>query len=233
MKKIDLLRTLQEIDSALDHARSELEECQSRLGDDSDLVPLREEATATQRELRALQTKGKDLELRIETARAKVKGEEKKLYDGSIRNPKELGQLSHEVQLEKEQISNLEDEAIANMDALDVATSAEALASKTLAARESEWRSEQDQLRARCQVLTEQDTDLSARRKDASARLDTGTLRAYESVRRMRGGVAVAAVERGACQGCRITLSSSVIQKARSSPELVPCQSCGRFLFVP
>jgi predicted nucleic acid-binding Zn-ribbon protein len=39
-------------------------------------------------------------------------------------------------------------------------------------------------------------------------------------------------VEQRACKGCRINLSSSEVQRARSSSDLVFCQSCGRILFA-
>lgn len=233
MKKIDLLRALQEVDSALDQVRHELEECRGRLGDDSELVPLREKAEAIHRELHVLQDKGKDLDYKIEDIRARVKKEEKKLYDGSVKNPKELGQLSHDVDLEKEKISKLEDQALSNMDAVEVASAADADAARDLSAREQSWRAEQDALQSRCGDLTAQDADLVAKRTEAAAAVDAATLKSYDTVRRMRGGVAVAPVERGACKGCRISLSSSVIQRARASADLVPCQNCGRFLYVP
>ncbi len=232
MKKIDLLRDLQEIDSTLDQVRRELEDCRARLGDESEVVPLREGLDVARRELQALQSKGRDLDTEIEDRRTKMKSQEKKLYDGSIRNPKELDSLSKEVEIEKAQISKLEDQALANMDALDSATAVEARSAREFGSKEQEWRSEQADLESRCGVLVGQEADLSAKRREAVSRIDPQTLRTYESVRRMRG-VAVAAVERGACQGCRISLSSSVIQRARSSPDLVPCQSCGRFLYVP
>ncbi len=56
VKKIEQLRHLQELDTALDAARHELEECRSRMGDDSALVPLREEATAAAQQLQQLRS---------------------------------------------------------------------------------------------------------------------------------------------------------------------------------
>jgi predicted nucleic acid-binding Zn-ribbon protein len=42
----------------------------------------------------------------------------------------------------------------------------------------------------------------------------------------------VAVVERGLCQGCRISLPMSVVQKARAGAGLVKCVSCERILLV-
>ena len=44
-------------------------------------------------------------------------------------------------------------------------------------------------------------------------------------------GTAVAKVEQGVCCGCRISLPSTELQRARSD-SLVRCSSCGRILFL-
>ena len=233
MKKIDLLRNLQELDSALDQVRQELEQCRARLGDDSELVPLRHDLETARRQLHDLRQRGKELDDEIESRSAKRRANEKKLYDGSIKNPKDLGSLSHEVDLEKQQISQLEDQALLNMEALENASAVESAAARQFSTKEQEWAAEQASLEARYSVLTAQEDDLSRRREEAGSQIDDITLRTYERIRRMRGGVAVVSIERGACQGCRVSLSSIVTQRARSSDELVTCQSCGRILYLP
>lgn len=233
MKKIELLVNLQEIDGALDDVRQELDRCRGRLGDDAELVLLRERLDTARRELKLLRDKGKELDYEIETRTIKMKADEKKLYDGSIRNPKDLGSLAHEVDLEKAQVSKLEDQALSNMEALEAAVEAEAAAARTLASVEETWRAEQSDLEARCAVLVGREAELVASRQQTGSQVDPATMRSYESLRRMRGGVAVAPVERGACRGCRINLTASVIQRARVGADLIPCQNCGRFLYVP
>ena len=54
----------------------------------------------------------------------------------------------------------------------------------------------------------------------------------YETLLKSRGGQAVARVERAACQGCRITLPTMDVQRAKNADELVHCNSCGRILYV-
>jgi predicted nucleic acid-binding Zn-ribbon protein len=233
VKKIELLRNLQEIDSSLDEVRQELDHCRGRLGDDAELVPLRETLDSARQELKQLRARGKDLDYDIETRTIKMKADEKKLYDGSIRNPKDLGSLAHEVDLEKAQVSKLEDQALSIMEALEAATGAEATAASALTSVEERWRAEQAELEARCSVLVSREAELTARRQASISQIDPATIKGYESLRRMRGGVAVTAVERGACLGCRINLTSSVIQRARAGADLVPCQNCGRYLYVP
>jgi len=233
VRKIDLLRELQELDSALDRARERLEQGRAMLGDESELVALRQRLESARRELRALQTKGRDLELRLEKEITKRKADEKKLYDGSIKNPKELTGLARDVELQRERVSHLEDEVLMNMDAVESAAAVVDGAEKALAERERAWMAEQEALKAECDSLETEVESLGVSRSRVAALLDAATLRGYDSLRRARGGLAVVAVEQRACQGCRISLSSAEVQRARSSPEPITCQSCGRFLYVP
>ena len=57
------------------------------------------------------------------------------------------------------------------------------------------------------------------------------TLARYDELRRIRRGVAVARIDRNMCLGCRTTLSTSEVQKARQG-QVAYCSSCGRILYA-
>ena len=233
MKKIELLRELQDLDSALDRARGSLEEKQARCGDEAELIPYRESMESARRQLHDLQVKGKELDHRLETETAKRRAEEKKLYDGSVKNPKELAGLAHEVELHKEQISDLETQVLLNMDALESASAALERAQRSLVEKERAWKEAQAALEVECAALAAEVERLAAARQRVADQIDPATLRNYEMIRRTRGGLAVVPIEQRACKGCRISLSSAEVQRARSSPEPITCQSCGRILYLP
>ncbi|MGE5618634.1 MAG: zinc ribbon domain-containing protein [Sphingomonadaceae bacterium] len=233
MRKIELLREMQELDSALDRAREGLEQRRARCGDDSALVPLRQELESARQRLHSLQARGRELDSELESQMAKRKAEEKKLYDGSVKNPKELASLALDVERQKAQISQLETQALLNMDAVEAAVSAEERARTALEDAERAWKAEQAALEAECASLSSEVERLTSDRNRVAAQLDPATLRNYEAIRRTRGGIAVVAIEQRSCRGCRISLSSSEVQRARTSPEPITCQSCGRILYLP
>ncbi len=233
MRKIELLRELQELDSALDRDRERLRQLHARLGDESELVPYRESLETARRQLRSLRTKGLDLDLKLEKETSKRKKDEKKLYDGSIKNSKELSSLAQDVEAQRQRISKIEDQALMNMDAMESEAVTLQEAERALAEKEEAWKAEQSALEVECSALTVEVERLRVARARVAVQLDAPTLRSYDSLRRLRGGVAVVAVEQRACRGCRISLSSSEVQRARSSTEPVTCQSCGRMLYVP
>ena len=74
---------------------------------------------------------------------------------------------------------------------------------------------------------------LEVERIGASDLLATEHLMLYMNLRSGNvGGAVVAKVERGSCQGCRITLPTRVLQLARTSSGTVQCPSCNRILYV-
>ncbi|MCK4696871.1 MAG: hypothetical protein KAT53_01045, partial [Dehalococcoidia bacterium] len=73
---------------------------------------------------------------------------------------------------------------------------------------------------------------LEQKGKDLAGKLDASSLELYQALRRKRHGRAVAKVEQGMCQGCRIALPMSELQRARLGQELVQCSSCERILYV-
>jgi hypothetical protein len=62
--------------------------------------------------------------------------------------------------------------------------------------------------------------------------IDPAHLQLYERLRQQKQGNAVAKIEQGRCQGCKITIPVSELSQARAG-ELVQCGSCSRVLCVP
>ena len=73
-------------------------------------------------------------------------------------------------------------------------------------------------------------TVLESNRQQITALIDADTLFNYQELRK-RKGLAVAKVEQGICQGCRITLPNTDLQRAKGGG-VVRCSSCGRIIFL-
>jgi hypothetical protein len=87
-------------------------------------------------------------------------------------------------------------------------------------------------MRAEKATIEPEVANLQARRAGQAGGIDPRTMSLYQTLRERRAGQAVARVERGMCQGCRISLPMSVIQKARVSNNLTQCVSCERILLL-
>ena len=97
---------------------------------------------------------------------------------------------------------------------------------------ERAWRLEQQELSAQQEALSAALRELDERRRGLASKVDQSSLRLYEELRAKKQGRAVAKVEQGMCQGCRIVLPARDLQRARGSQGLVQCSSCERILYI-
>jgi len=232
MTAIADLYALQETDSALDQARAALERAEARLADTSEVDEAR--ATLQEREAawRQAELAERAVELELEALREKIEPLETKLYGGSVRNPKELADLQADVESLKRRQSGIEDRALEAMAATEEAQAALNEARAALQEVEAARAAENRQLAEERERLLAEIAELEARRQRQSAGIDAQLLRLYEGLRASRQGRAVVRVERGLCQGCRISLPSNVLSRARSGTGLVQCTSCERILYA-
>jgi len=226
------LYSLQEIDLALDKAMARLAEIECELGESEELIAARQFVSEKEDAAAQIRSRQTDLEWAVEEVRGKASAVEAKLYGGSVRNPKELSDLDADLRSLKTQLLKREDALLTLLVELEDAESDLQIAQAAFAEIEEQWRGAQDELH-REKGETESDIERLQSSRDAeSASLDRAALSLYQALRQRRAGLAIARVERGMCQGCRITLPVSVLQKARSGMSLVQCVSCERMLLV-
>jgi predicted nucleic acid-binding Zn-ribbon protein len=229
----EALLTLQELDLGIDRAVAR--EAALRAGDE--LRALQAEADAAEGELGELGLKldelGRDaarFEHEIDSLTQKAVDEERRLYDGSIANAKELESLQHDIENLKRRRSDREDELLALMEIRE-GVEAEALAS----------RERSDALRARVERLVEEgeaeleriEGDLAGRRSERDelvTSIDPELLELYEDLRRQKKGVGAAALVDGVCQGCHEQLSAVELDKLKRTDGVRRCEHCRRIL---
>ncbi|MBI2909363.1 MAG: hypothetical protein HYX92_17090 [Chloroflexi bacterium] len=226
------LYQLQEIDLDIDSRKATLSSIESQLGESEGVLEAQrriEDKRARLKQLGALQ---RDEEWEAQAIQSKAGPVEKKLYGGTVRNPRELSDMQDELNQLKAQQRKHEDVI------LELMSQAEDLQREIegdldgLRRMEADWYQEQERLfRERDRIRAELST-LEETRAARAAAIDAESLALYESLRLTKQGAAVAKAERGMCQGCRISLSMNELRKAKSPQELVHCGSCGRILYV-
>jgi hypothetical protein len=204
----------------------------SRLGEPEELVEARDAATERRQELRAAEKQFKEREWEADDLRGKIDPLEQRLYQGSVHIPKELEDLQREVDSLKRRRSELDDQALEAMEVLEQTQQALADAERELQELTETSGAEQGELRGRQAHLEEEIVELEGRRSEQVARIDGSLLRLYDQLLDSRQRRAVAKVEGGSCQGCRISLPMNLLQRARSGSGVVQCSSCERILYV-
>lgn len=226
------LYALQETDAALDQARASVEAAEERLADTSDIEQAREELTERETAWRTADVNQRSIELELESLREKIEPVEAKLYGGTVRNPKELADMQQDVEMLKRQRSGVEDRALEAMAVTEETAAALQEARASLQEIERTRAEENERLAGERERLLQEMAALEARREAQAGAVDRQTMRLYEALRATRQGRAVVRIERGLCQGCRISLPSNVLSRARSGSALVQCTSCERILYA-
>jgi predicted nucleic acid-binding Zn-ribbon protein len=226
------LYELQEVDLDIDAKREALSEVMGRLGQSEELDQARLSLAGDEERLAELERSQREREREVEDLRAKATASEEKLYGGTVKNPKELASLQEQVVNLQRKMRERDDKTLDIMTEVDTMQQKVSLKRGEVAKMEEDWQAEQTSLSQQQAELGAALATLVQKGKDLAARLDAASLELYQALRRKRQGRAVAKVEQGMCQGCRIALPMSELQRARLGQELVQCSSCERLLYV-
>jgi len=230
MNATQQLYQLQEIDLELESNEQSLNQTTSQLGESKAVVKARNKLALGHQHLEELARQQRSVEWEIDSVTSKLTTVEEELYSGRIRNPKELTNLEHEVEILKEKREQQENKALEIMDQVESTTKSVATMNSGLKTLEAEWQSQQQQLSANLEKLETILSNLKHKRHLLAAEIDPQTIEVYQTLKKQKG-TAVAKVEQGICRGCRISLAITELQQARSG-RLVRCSSCGRILFL-
>jgi hypothetical protein len=225
------LYQLQEVELEIESNEQALKQKNSQLGESREVDRVRAELSSQHQYLEELKRQQHSAEWEIDDLTNKITALEQKLYDGSIRNPKELTNLQHEVEGLKARRDQLENKTLEIMDQVELAEGRVATLNSELKRLEAEWHQQQQRLTVDIGQLKTTLSDLEHKRQLMLAKIDPQIVSFYQELKG-RQGMAVAKVDQGICRGCQISLPAIEVQGVRSG-SLVQCSSCGRILFLP
>jgi uncharacterized protein len=224
------LFALQEIDLRRDARRAVIADIEARLDEPENVRAARQAAQETEEDLADLQTLQRKSDDRLEDLDAKIKPLEIKMYDGSVRNPKELTDMQKEVDSLKKQRGKLDDAGLEVIEAIEETSRLLAQQREALRQAETQWKQDHEELLEQKSEAEGDFATLDKERNGRTADMDRAMLGLYESLRTSKAGRAVALVVRGSCQGCRITLPTHLVQRMRGGGVLIQCPNCDRIL---
>jgi len=224
------LYQLQEVELEIESNEQALKQITSQLGENQAVVMVQTKLAQEQQRLEELRRQQHSAEWEIDDITTKLGTIEEELYSGRIRSPKELTSLQHEVEGLKAKRDQLEDKALEIMDQVEHVEASVATISGELKTVEAEWQSQQQKLSTDMERLKTILADLKQKQQLHLAKIDHQAVEFYCELKKQKGQ-AVAKVEQGICRGCRISLPTAELQRARSG-NLVHCSSCGRLLFL-
>ncbi|MDA0988696.1 MAG: C4-type zinc ribbon domain-containing protein [Chloroflexi bacterium] len=232
MTVVQQLYDLLAVDVEIDKHKQSIASIDETLADNRLLLGTQRAVEETQATLREQETVRKDLELIVESYQDKGKQLETKLYGGTVRNPRELRDMQVELNLLQEHQKQQEESLLLSLEGVEDTERRLGNLQSALEEIQTARQKQQEQLLGEKTNLEKDSGVLNEKRQGLSSLVSPEHLRLYDSLRSIRQGQAVAKVDRGMCQGCRISLPTKIVQSARTSEKPVQCPSCSRILYA-
>lgn len=153
------------------------------------------------------------------------------LYDGKIKNPKELQSVEDEVISLNKRIKNFEDKIFDLMlenELIEGELKSQLEIHHTLSKNKVK---EDDELNAEKQILMDSLEKLRTEKSPIEKQIKNELLEKYAILRETRNKLAVAVISENACSACGNMITPAEIQKIKSPIDEYYCQICKRILY--
>ncbi len=220
---------IQQIDLEMDECRLQLKRVKTKLEDDKVLREALQETEQLEAEAASARKAQKELEFELGQVEAERKQMEVRLYGGGIRNPRELADMQAKVQSLKRRQSQLEERVLEAMMAAEEAQARAAESRSGTAKLAKQWEEEHASLLQEQETLQATITRLEHELAEIQPTVPDSIWSSYIYLRKRRGGMVVARLQRESCSVCGVRVTSGRLQGARAAQE-VYCDSCGCLL---
>ncbi len=232
VSRVSDLYRLQQLDTEIELRSSQLATINDQIANSPAVLQAQAEHKAALDSLAAARKQAKILDDENKSMTTKIKVEEERLYGGKVKNPRELKDLQAEIDALKQKRESLDEQQLTAMDAVEGAEKIEAAARANLAKVEAARAGEVSDLIVQRENLQSLISNLQENRLSAVKNISPDDLALYESLRKRKRGVAVAALANSSCKGCGESQSSSRIQIAKQEVEIARCSNCERILYA-
>jgi predicted nucleic acid-binding Zn-ribbon protein len=172
------------------------------------------------------------LESEVSSLEAKIAAEERRLYDGSVANPKELGSIQAEVGSLRSRKARIEDEVLEQMERREELEGRLPPLESELAGERQRLATVDSETAGELAETTKALAELRTERDALVPEFDEELLELYEDLRAQKRGVGAAALEDGVCNGCHQKLSPLELERVKQAEGIRRCPYCRRILVV-
>lgn len=227
---IDLVE-LQAIENTVSARYTEIEKVKSRpeLHEaEKNLAASRQRSEEKNSQFHEIDVKRKKLEDTVGTHEEKIKSNEKKLFSGTINDPKELSNYQEEIQMLKNSNSKLEDEILEIMEEQDMAKPGIEALKKEMTELDSIVLRIKSEMNEKLEVLKNNIEGLKKRKEDVVSRIPGDYLKKYNDLKTKKGGIAVSVIKDNFCNVCNMEIPSIETERFVESDQVYKCPICGR-----
>ncbi len=151
----------------------------------------------------------------------------------TLKSNEEYRAMIKQIELDKEEISRLEDEALQIMDSLDRMKEQRPQVEAEGEARIREIEKQIKELKEQLSGIDEEVRLLIAERERRAHFVPDKIRRKYEKIRSLGKKNAVVPIIDGACGGCHADIPIQTINEIRASGTVAICENCGRLIYWP
>ena len=232
MSELQQLYELQELDIQIDELKESLAATEAELADDSVAAEARRRVAALETHAERLAANRRSLDRTIEDLQTRLGRTQERMYSGAITSVKEMEAAEDERASTEQAIAENEDRLLEIMVSVDEVDGTLEKGREVVLRLEEQRAATVETLSKKAEELRSSLDELTPRREDMRGAIPAPSLHRYDTLRSNRGGTAIAKVERGLCSTCRMALSTSELQRIRSTDTPMQCGSCHRILYL-
>jgi uncharacterized protein len=228
-----LLYKLQEIEVQILKHQKRLGDIATELANNAGIQQAQRAVDTATQAVTPLNTKATDLNLQLQSVRSKRDATEKRLYSGTVKNPKELTDMQNEIASLQKRDDELDEMLLEAMLYLEEAQAQLAKATQNLKDVTAQVETEHQTILTEKSKLETQVKTLQAQRQEALKPISASAMQTYNALRPQKANQPMALLQGQTCGVCGIEQNSIIVQAVRKGEELTPCKNCRRILVVP
>ena len=230
MTTVRQMFALQELDIILDRVQTEHDKAEHELNNGDTVKDLESELERDTEWLQETELQQKVSKLEAESQKERSESLNSQLYGGEITNPRDLESLEREASNVLQLVEQQEAVLSQITEKIEEAQTKKNDLESKLDEAKTAWGIRQSELQAALKELNAERAGFEGKRSKLTEGLDPTSLQHYEALRKRKCGVAVVKVQRGLCQGCRMSLPTHHQQRVRKGGQMVLCSSSGQML---
>ena len=232
MDSIKSMFDLQEIDSKLDKLNNNIQKINEELANNNNLNIAQNKINHSTSKLSQIEKFRRQSENKLSDINEKSTSIEKQLYDGSISNPKELEAIENSgvfLNQEKTVEENKLLKIMLYQDEFNKKLKEDSITIDKIKTQMSIKKEKFSKIKSETEI---QISKLIAKKDIVKTKIQKNHLSKYKLLRETKNGLAIVKVEKNTCQGCRISLTTTQVQKIIQLKDIIQCKMCNRILYV-
>ena len=164
----------------------------------------------------------------VEQVKTRRERDRSRMEQGLITNPKDLERMGHELESLERRINSLEDTELEVMERLEETQTELEKVTSELAGFDERTLTLTTARDQKSGGIRDEVTTLERERAAAAADLPEDLTALYQRLREQKNGVGAAALIRGECGGCRLSMNAADLRAMAAAPsdEVIRCEEC-------